>query len=434
MPTRSSVRLCLALLVLVSFAAPAESDSLVGDLIQVPAGTFIMGDGVARCGVDEREVTLTRDFYLSLHEVTNQAYMEALQWAFDHGYVTADSSAVFDGLDGSTEELLLLDSEYCEIQFDGAGAFSLRQSPSDQAQAAYPGGYDPADHPVKMVTWRGAVRYCDWLSIQAGLPRAYDLVDNPGWGDWACNGGDPYSAVGYRLPTDAEFEYTSRFDDERSYPWGEEAPTCERVNFKISGYCVGWSTPIASYPPAPESLGLYDVAGNVFEWCNDWYVCDVGAESVTDPTGPESGVSRILRGGCWFHEPVTLLCAGRYHYLQHHANWDIGFRVARTAPSSAGVGEVGRGQVVRLVDVHPNPAIGDVRIFFSSAPREAAIVAIYDATGRLIRTLGTGVPGGEQSVTWDGRNDAGRPAGAGTYFVRVTTGAELVARPVLLLR
>lgn len=434
MHTTSSTHSWLALLVLLALVTPARSEGVVDDMVLVPAGTFLMGDGVARCGVDERAVTLTRDVYLGPQEVTNQAYLAALQWAFDHGHVTVTSASVLDDLDGSTEELLMLDSEYCEIQFDGTGTFYLRQSPSAQAESAYPGGYDPADHPIKMVTWRGAVRYCDWLSLQAGLPRAYDLVENPGWGDWICNGGDPYSAAGYRLPTDAEFEYAARFDDDRSFPWGNEVPTCDRVNFQVSGYCIGWTTPAGSYPPAPETLGLWDVAGNVFEWCNDWYECDLGTEPVIDPAGPQSGVACVLRGGCWFHEPVTLLCAGRYHYHPHHANFDIGFRVARTVPSSAGVGEDGGDARLHLRRLYPNPGIGTVRVSYSCPLHETAGLAIYDAAGRLIRLLRAAGSGGEYTITWDGRNAAGRPVPTGTYFVRLTAGADSATRPMLLLR
>jgi formylglycine-generating enzyme required for sulfatase activity len=192
-----------------------DDTTMVPGMVTVPAGVFIMGDGVALCGEDEHEVILTRDFYLGQHEVTNQEYLEAVQWAYDHGYVTATTSWVQDNLDGSNEELLDLDISYSEIQFDGAGTFYLRESPSSYAQNAYPDGYDPSDHPVKVVSWYGSVRYCDWLSLQAGLPRAY--ADS---GDWSCNGGDPYGAEGYRLPTDAESEYAAQWDDERIYPWG----------------------------------------------------------------------------------------------------------------------------------------------------------------------------------------------------------------------
>jgi len=284
-------------------------------MVAVPAGVFIMGDGLAYCGEQEHPVALTRSFYLGQHEVTNQEYLEAVQWAYDHGYVTATAASVRDNLDGSIEELLDLDSGYSEIAFSG-GVFSLRDAGH---------GVNP-EHPVKEVTWYGAVRYCDWLSLQAGLPRAYQHT-----GNWACNGGDPYGAQGYRLPTDAEWEYAAQWDDERIYPWGNEGPDCSRANFHPStGYCVGWTSPVGSYPNAPAALGLSDMAGNVWEWCNDWHVCNLGTVPVTDPTGPGSGTYRVLRGGSWHDNVNYLRCANRYGYYPYYSNILIGFRAART--------------------------------------------------------------------------------------------------------
>ncbi|MCK4303761.1 MAG: SUMF1/EgtB/PvdO family nonheme iron enzyme [Candidatus Eisenbacteria sp.] len=306
-------------------------DTLIAPpMVTVPAGVYIMGDGVAWCGEDEHEVTLTRDFYLSQHKVTNQEYMDAVQWAYDHGHVYASNSGVWDNLDGCTEELLDLDDSECEIQFDGAGNFYLREVDFALLNA-YPEGYDPGDHPVKEVTWYGSVRYCDWLSLYTGLARAYEHS-----GDWSCNGGDPYAAEGYRLPTDAEWEYAAQFDDERIYPWGDADPDCGRANFAPNppyDPCVGWTSPVGSYPDAPAVLGLSDMAGNVWEWCDDWWVCDLGTNPVTDPIGPASGTYRVIRGCGWNGSQSHLRCAYRNvsNYYPYNSDPFVGFRASRTS-------------------------------------------------------------------------------------------------------
>ncbi len=304
-----------------------EEETGIPGMVAVPAGVFMMGDGGSYCGWDQREVTLTRSFYLGRTEVTNQEYMGALQWAYDHGYVTATTSEVLDNMDGSTVVLLNLGVQSAEIQFDGEGGFYLRESPSTSAQQAYPDGYEPAVHPVIVVTWYGAARYCDWMSLQAGLPRAYEHG-----GDWACNGGDPYGAAGYRLPTDAEWEYAAQWDDERMYPWGNQPASCSLTNYAGGGpFCVGWTSPVGDYPDAPPALGLSDMAGNVFEWCNDWWVCYLGTVPETDPSGPESGTVRTLRGGSWNYTWGYLRCASRVEGTPQGSVAHIGFRVARTA-------------------------------------------------------------------------------------------------------
>ncbi|MBU1702693.1 MAG: formylglycine-generating enzyme family protein [Candidatus Eisenbacteria bacterium] len=216
------------------------------EMVTVPARTFLMGDGHSFCGETLHEVTLTRDFQLGRYEVTNQEYMEAVQWAYDNGYVTVTTTNVLDNLDGSTEALLKLTNYGSQIVFDGAGTFYLTETP--YGLSGYPQGYDPSQHPVLEVTWYGAARYCDWLSLQAGLTRAYEHS-----GDWLCNGGDPYGAEGYRLPTDAEWEYAAQWDDEREFPWGNEAPDCNRLNFRPYPDCVGWTSPVGNYPEAPAS-------------------------------------------------------------------------------------------------------------------------------------------------------------------------------------
>jgi formylglycine-generating enzyme required for sulfatase activity len=312
-----------------------------GDMVLVESGNFTMGtnefDGLYEFDCSElHPVSLTRDFYIGKSEITNRIYLTMVQWAYDEGYVTVSSNQVVDNLDGSNEVLLVMDPEYCEIYFDGDGLFNLQESQWYGALRAYPNGYDPADHPVIGVTWYGAARCCDWLSKHAGLERAYQHN-----GDWSCNNGAPYDAQGYRLPTDAEWEYATQVDGRRRFPWGDEDPDCSRLNFFYDHYpgdhpCIGWTVPAGRYSPAPSIIGLYDMAGNVREWCNDIYECLESDLAKEDPVGPAIGDTRLLHGGYWQREPG----ADGFPYLHFCALRDnaepavtdawTGFRIVRT--------------------------------------------------------------------------------------------------------
>ena len=291
-----------------------------------------MGDGSAHCGADEREVMLTQDFFVGVTEVTNKQYRSLVQWAYDQGYVTATELAVYDAL-GSSLELLNLDDELdCEITFDPVTeTFGLKEA-RRALQDAYPGGYDPTHHPVKEVTWYGAASYCDWLSLAEGFSMAYDH------GTWSCGpGGNAYEASGYRLPTDAEWEYVAQYEDERMYPWGDEEPTCSFTNFRhySDEMCVGWTSPVGTYPSGAQpnlSAPIYDLAGNLFEWCNDWWECSLGTQSAIDPVGPQSGSGRVRRGGRFSAWPSGLPVAARSRgAFPGLGDNGVGFRVVRSA-------------------------------------------------------------------------------------------------------
>ncbi len=149
----------------------AVEDTLPG-FITVPAGTFWMGQSGTN-GLPVHQVTLTQGFLLAKNEVTNGQYMEALQWAYDNGHVTATSNTVT----AHGVQLLDLDNIDCEIGF-ASGAFHLIERTHDMGSwgpgHAFPAGYDPGVHPVKDVSWYGAACYCDWISMIAGLAPFYD--------------------------------------------------------------------------------------------------------------------------------------------------------------------------------------------------------------------------------------------------------------------
>lgn len=283
-------------------------------MVALPAGTYAMGDGYGYCGFDIHDVTLTHAIFFGTHEVTNQEFLEAVQWAYDQGYVTASTVSVRDNLDGSTVEVLDLDDPDCLLAFSG-GIFTLRD----------PGDGVKPDHPVVEVSWYGAVSYCDWLSLREGYARAYDHSS------WLCGGGYPYGAEGYRLPTDAEWEYGGQYNDGRIWPTGSNIPTCAQMNYlSDDSMCVGYTTPVGTYGPAPESIGLYDMGGNVLEWVNDWYTCYLGLDPVTDPTGPVLTSSRTCRGGSFANGQTWVRRSDRRGNSPDYASDRAGFRIVRT--------------------------------------------------------------------------------------------------------
>jgi formylglycine-generating enzyme required for sulfatase activity len=272
-----------------------------GGFLQIPAGSFTMGSPPDEPGHNSDEyrhtVTLTTPFLMSSTEVTNQQYADLAQWAFDNGYCTATSSSLLDALDGSILELMGLDDFNCKISFSG-GTFT--------ADAGM------EDHPVQNVTWYGAVAYCDWLSLQTGLSRAYDH------NTWQCNGNDPYHAQGYRLPTEAEWEYACRAGSETAFANGEIVDTVcnDPVLDEIGWYCGNsndFTHPVGQL--IANDFGLYDMHGNLWDWCNDWYVPYDGDE--TDPVGGVSPPARqrVVRGGMWGTSAANCRSANRAGYI-----------------------------------------------------------------------------------------------------------------------
>jgi formylglycine-generating enzyme required for sulfatase activity len=280
----------------IAFTAGYEPDVPIWDRwVTIPAGSFFMGatdseETALRNEKPRHQVTLTRPFLMQATEVTNQQYLQLARWALAEGLATATADGLHDNLDGSSELLMdfsdLLGGEpWCEIEYRN-GQLQLRDIGH---------GLNP-DHPVKMVTWYGAVAYCDWLSLAAGLPRAYDHAD------WSCGGGHPYSAQGYRLPTEAEWEYACRagattpfYSGEITDPWGSNEPALEAVAW-YQGNSVDWTQPVAQLQP--NGWGLYDMHGNLFKWVNGFEYA-YAADPVSDPVSPMAGGNRVAKGGAW---------------------------------------------------------------------------------------------------------------------------------------
>ncbi len=177
-------------------------------------------------------------------------------------------------------------------------------------------------NPVEQVRWSDAVRYCNARSRSEGLQPCYDLET------WECN----FDANGYRLPTEAEWEYACRAGTKTRYSFGDDPR-------KLKHY--GWFKKNSSGRPHsvgqkfPNPWGLCDMHGNIWEWCDDFYKADYYQESPEkNPKGPKTGDTKVLRGGCWDTSPNSCRSSFRYHenpaYTDICFGYDIyGFRCVR---------------------------------------------------------------------------------------------------------
>jgi formylglycine-generating enzyme required for sulfatase activity len=172
--------------------------------------------------------------------------------------------------------------------------------------------------PVERVNWYEAVEYCNKLSQKEGLTPAYRGNGN----DIVCD----FNASGYRLPTEAEWEYAAKGGN-KDYLSYEYAGGNSIGSVAWYGGNSGSTThPVGT--KQPNSLGLYDMSGNVWEWCWDWYGSYAGG-SQTDPRGASSGAYRVNRGGSWYDDAALVRSAYRYYITPSDRYNFLGFRLVR---------------------------------------------------------------------------------------------------------
>ena len=234
----------------------------------VPAGPFIMGSDSASSNQRPMRTVSLDSFLIDIYEVTNDQFS---------AFLNAEGTETTTGI-----PYLNLDGRALQI-VEESGTYAPRRARD-------------ADTPVVHVTWVGAQAYCEWL--------------------------------GSRLPTEAEWEKAARGTDGRLYPWGNDPPDPGLLN-----YDMNLREPIAvgSYPRGVSPYGVYDMAGNVFEWSADYYDAEYyGSAPSENPQGPESGTHHTTRGGA-YQAIVEAWVQSTYRQQTSETQGlvDLGFRCAR---------------------------------------------------------------------------------------------------------
>jgi formylglycine-generating enzyme required for sulfatase activity len=239
------------------------------EFVTVPAGKFIMGS-------DKNKDEDAREDELPQHTVTLAAF-----WIGKYP-VTNLQYQVF-------------------VQAKGVNA------PKDWQDGQFPDGKE--DHPVSNVSWEEAEAFCQWATglLQAG-PSASLAKD-------------------VRMPTEAEWEKAARGTDGRLYPWGNRHPDDTLCNFTE---IIKDTTPVGKYSPQGDSpYGCVDIAGNVWEWTADYHSADYYQKSPkNNPHGPDTGMSRVVRGGAMNSLDILVRCAARSRFRHTLRYRNIGFRCA----------------------------------------------------------------------------------------------------------
>jgi serine/threonine protein kinase/formylglycine-generating enzyme required for sulfatase activity len=262
-------------------------NSLGMTLLKINPGEFVRKDDRTPKAKDQK-VQLTRDFFLSDREISVGRFQ---QFISDAKYPTAEKPEKWRGVDA-------------------------KFSPTP-------------DHPVQQINWYEAVLFCNWLSHKDGRSACYERT---GKKEKVKRGNSEYErdawrvvadGTGYRLPTEAEWEHACRAGTTTEFASGSDEEMLRRYSVFQA------SRPASAGSKLPNAWGLFDMHGNVWEWCWDGYEKYDAKSPAVDPTGAAGVPDRVIRGGCWSYTADSARATYRYWYAPEVPYFGLGFRVAR---------------------------------------------------------------------------------------------------------
>jgi formylglycine-generating enzyme required for sulfatase activity len=250
-------------------------------LVKVPQGKFLMGS----------DPQTDPDAYEDEHP-QRKIYLDAYRIG-----ATPVTNAQFAAFVDATGYRTVAEAKGFSVAFNGAGFERIPNAHWRQPQG--PGSQATDDHPIVHVSWDDTGAFCRWMS--------------------------EVTSATVRLPTEAEWEKAARGTEGARYPWGLTSPNAARCN--LGRHTLG-TTPVGTFSPAGDSpYSCTDMAGNVWEWCADWYAVNAYVHAVArNPTGPAYGAFRVTRGGAWHDETDFARAALRMWHAPAKTHALLGFR------------------------------------------------------------------------------------------------------------
>lgn len=275
----------------VTFLKRIQAPDVFQSIVE-PGAQYILIPGGSYVYSVTKKMEQVQDMYFAKYPVTNRLYrlfIDYLQSKLPE-YQAISPDLKFRDHVRNIAKCENWDKELSGLVFPGSSWQRFFYSQYDEDRK-----FGGDDHPVVGIDWYAARFYCVWLSLLESNGEKADL---------------------YRLPIEKEWEWAAAGKKKREYPWGKAEPNAQLANYSDSN--IGSTTPVGSYPEGVTPEGLYDLAGNVWEWQENWY------------DKPEKRL-RAVRGGSWSGDTENLCCFSRYHVDPGDLSHNIGFRVVRTA-------------------------------------------------------------------------------------------------------